>query len=123
MSAFIKAAVIGHPAAHSKSPLIHNYWIEKYGLSGSYEAIDLAPADLKDGIKRLVDARFKGFNLTVPHKEAVIALCDNIDAQAQAIGAVNTIIVENGKLRGLNTDAFGFLANIEQEAKDFSVRN
>jgi shikimate dehydrogenase len=119
MSEFIKAGVIGHPIGHSKSPLIHNYWIKKYGLSGSYEAIDIAPEDLADGLKRLVDKGYSGFNFTIPHKELVVALCDEVDAHAQAIGAVNTVAVRDGKLLGMNTDGFGFIQNINAHGPAF----
>lgn len=119
MNKFVKAAVIGHPVSHSKSPLIHNYWIEKYGLNGAYEAIDIAPENLEQGIRRLVYEDFAGFNVTVPHKEAILTLCDEVDHNARAIGAVNTIVIKNGRLRGLNTDGFGFLHNIWEVEPDF----
>jgi shikimate dehydrogenase len=117
---FIKAAVIGHPVKHSKSPLIHHYWIKKYGLQGSYEAIDLAPENLERGLKDLIKEGYTGFNFTVPHKEAVMKLCDSVDLNAQSIGAVNTVAVEGKKLRGMNTDAYGFLTNITESTGGFS---
>ncbi len=120
MSTFIKAAVIGYPIKHSKSPLIHNYWIEKYGLSGSYEAIELHPENLKSGIEDLIAKGFTGFNFTVPHKEAAAALCDSVDLNAQNIGAVNTLVVRDGQKRGMNTDAYGFLTNITQNTGGFA---
>ncbi len=119
MSDLVKAAVIGHPIDHSKSPLIHNYWINAYGLKGSYEAIDIAPEDLKNGVQRLVDEGYVGFNITVPHKEAIRALCADVDHNAQAIGAVNTVAIHGGLMRGMNTDGFGFLHNIWESAPDF----
>lgn len=120
MSDFIKAGVIGHPINHSKSPLIHNYWIKKHGLNGSYEAIDIAPEDLKSGVQRLVDEGYAGFNVTIPHKEAILELCDEIDANAEICGAVNTVAIKDGKLIGHNTDSFGFLANIKEAKPDFN---
>ncbi len=119
MSEFIKAGVIGHPITHSKSPLIHNYWIKAYGLQGSYEAIDIPPDDLEGGVKRLIDEGYTGFNVTVPHKETALSLCDKVEHNAQAISAVNTVVIEDGKLHGLNTDGFGFLNNIWDTAPDF----
>ncbi|MFK7838971.1 MAG: shikimate dehydrogenase [Bdellovibrionales bacterium] len=120
MSKPIKAAVIGHPISHSKSPLIHNYWIEQGGLNGSYEAIDIAPENLKEGVQKLIDEGYAGFNVTIPHKEAIMDLCDDIDHNAAACGAVNTVVIEeSGKLRGLNTDSFGFLTNIKSTSPDF----
>ncbi len=115
----IKAAVIGHPIGHSKSPLIHNYWIEKYGLSGSYEAVDIACENLKAGVENLRDKGFAGFNATIPHKEALLDLCDTLDDTARACGAVNTVVFKDGKIRGYNTDAFGFITNIRAAAPDF----
>lgn len=114
-----KAAVVGHPIAHSKSPVIHNYWIKAYGMEGSYEAVDIAPDNLKDGIQRLIDGGYAGFNVTVPHKEEVLKLCDEVAHNAEAIGAVNTVVIEDGKLRGMNTDSFGFLHNIWDTEPDF----
>lgn len=84
MSEMIKAGVIGHPVSHSKSPLIHNYWIKTYGLNGSYEAIDAAPENLKSEIRRLTDEGYQGFNVTVPHKEAILELCDKVDRSGSA---------------------------------------
>lgn len=116
MSAFIKAGVIGYPIKHSKSPLIHNHWIEKHGLSGEYIAIDIAPENLKDGIQKLIDEGFAGFNVTIPHKQEIFKLCSDVDATARAIGAVNTVVVRDGELHGTNTDAFGFIENVRQSA-------
>jgi len=115
----IKAAVIGHPIKHSKSPLIHNYWIEQAELNGSYEAIDIAPENLKAGVQNLIDDGYTGFNVTIPHKETIMALCDEIDANAEMCGAVNTVVIKDGKLIGHNTDSFGFLTNIKQAYPGF----
>ena len=123
MSEFVKAAVIGHSISHSKSPLIHNYWINAYSLQGSYEVIDIEPDKLEEGLQRIIDEGYSGFNVTIPHKEAVLSLCNKVDHNAQAIGAVNTVVIEGGKLRGLNTDGFGFLHNIWDAAPDFEFEN
>jgi shikimate dehydrogenase len=114
MSDFIKTGVIGHPIAHSKSPLIHNYWIAEHGLNGGYEAIDIPPEDLPEALPRLLrDEGYKGFNLTLPHKEIALGICDEIDDLARAVGAVNTVwIDESGKICGTNTDVFGFIENL-----------
>lgn len=120
MSKFIKAAVIGHPIKHSKSPIIHGHWIEKYGLNGSYEKIDIAPENLKQGVQNLVDKGYAGFNVTVPHKQAIMALCDALDETAQTIGAVNTVKIVDNKLYGYNTDAYGFIENIKQAVPEFN---
>ncbi len=114
---FIKTAVIGHPISHSKSPLIHNYWLDLYGLSGSYKAIDIASDNLKQGVADLVNQGYSGFNVTVPHKADIMALCDEIDDLAEAIGAVNTVSIKEGRLYGTNTDAYGFAQNIKETVK------
>ena len=119
----MKACVIGHPIAHSKSPLIHNHWLRQYGIEGSYKAIDIVPENLAEDIQSLIDGGYDGFNVTVPHKQAVMALCDMLDETAQKIGAVNTVVIKEGKLHGKNTDAFGFIANIKTAQPDFIFKN
>lgn len=116
----IKAAVIGFPVGHSLSPAIHNHWIAQYGLQGKYEARAAAPEHLRDAVRRLAEEGYDGFNVTIPHKQAVMALCDGLDDTARAIGAVNTVKMEDdGCLRGYNTDAYGFIENIRQSAPGF----
>ena len=115
----IKAGVIGHPIGHSKSPLIHNYWIKQHGLDGSYEAIDIPPENLESEIARLTAEGYAGFNATIPHKESLFELCDETDALAQTCRAVNTIVLKDGKIQGYNTDPFGYLANLESHFPDF----
>jgi shikimate dehydrogenase len=115
-----KAFVIGHPIAHSRSPLIHGAWLKEHGLDGSYEAIDVAPADLPAFFQRLRSGEFAGGNVTIPHKEAVFALCDSVDDLARMIGAVNTLVVRDGKVHGTNTDYLGFLGNLDANAPTWS---
>lgn len=116
----IRAGVIGHPISHSKSPLIHRHWMEKYKIDGDYKAIDIAPDALALGVRDLVRDGYAGFNVTVPHKVAIMELCDEVDATARAIGAVNTVVVEDGKLYGRNTDAFGFIENLKVMQPDYT---
>lgn len=113
---FIKTGLIGHPVSHSKSPLIHNYWIQKYGLSGTYTAIDLSCENLEAGIAGLIEEGFGGFNVTVPHKVDVISLCHTLDPLAKIVGAVNTVAIQSRKLHGTNTDVYGFVENIRKNA-------
>lgn len=115
---FIKCGVIGHPISHSKSPLIHNHWIAKHGLEGEYKAIDIPPERLKEDVSKLIAEGYAGFNVTTPHKQDIFDLCDDVDATARAIGAVNTVVIRNGKLHGTNTDAYGFMANVKQSVGD-----
>lgn len=120
---FIKAAVIGHPIGHSKSPLIHNSWIKDYGLTGSYEAIDFSCENLKIGIDKLIQDGFSGFNVTVPHKINILHLCNSVDDLANIVGAVNTVVIRDGLLHGTNTDVYGFVQNIKEDAPHFSFTN
>jgi shikimate dehydrogenase len=117
-----RAFVIGHPIAHSRSPKIHRHWLEASGISGSYEAIDVAPDDLAEFIRGLRERGFRGGNVTIPHKEAVFSLVRRRDEAAEEIGAVNTLWFEDGVLWGGNTDAHGFAANLDEYAPDW-IRN
>jgi len=121
---FVKCGLIGNPVHHSKSPLIHNYWIEKYGLEGEYRAVAIAPENLRIGIDALIDEGYAGFNVTAPHKQEIFKLCGHVDDVANAIGAVNTVVIKDGVLHGTNTDAFGFIENVRQHAfgVDFAHR-
>jgi len=110
------AFVCGHPVAHSRSPLIHGYWLKELGLAGSYERIDVAPADFPAFLTGLPGSPFAGGNVTIPHKEAAFALVARRDAAAEAIRAVNTLWIEDGRVIGGNTDAYGFAANLDQGA-------
>lgn len=116
MNPFPRAFVIGHPISHSRSPLIHGFWLERLGLAGSYEKIDVAPEALPGFVRGMAEAGFAGGNVTVPHKTAVMALVDDVDAAGRAVGAINTLWIEDGRLRGGNTDVLGFLANLDDEA-------
>ena len=109
----IKAFVIGHPIAHSRSPRIHGGWLAQHRIDGTYEAIDVAPAELPAFFERLRSGEFAGGNVTIPHKEAVFALCDAVDPLAKTIGAVNTLVVRDCKVLGTNTDYLGFLGNLD----------
>ncbi len=101
--------IFGHPVAHSLSPLMHNFASKKLGLPYTYVAFDVEPAMLKKAVDGIRALGIAGVNVTVPHKEAVVRHLDAVDAEARAIGAVNTIINNGGKLTGTNTDGIGFL--------------
>ena len=116
----VKAFVIGHPINHSRSPLIHGTWLAEHGIDGSYEAIDVAPAALPAFFGRLRQGEFAGGNVTIPHKESVFALCDAVDPLARKIGAVNTLVVRDGKVLGSNSDYLGFLGNLDAAAPGWS---
>ena len=104
------AEVIGDPIRQSKSPAIHGYWLERLGLDGDYRATHVTTGGLADLIAaRRQDPDWRGCNVTMPHKQAVIALLDRLDPLAARVGAVNTIVPEGGELVGYNTDVPGFL--------------
>ena len=103
------AGVIGWPVAHSKSPAIHRFWLDKLGIDGDYGRFPVGPDRLGEAIRALPALGLRGVNVTVPHKQAVMTHLDRIDEQARRIGAVNTVVVEDGALVGYNSDAPGFL--------------
>jgi shikimate dehydrogenase len=105
------AEVIGDPIAQSKSPAIHNFWLGKLGIEADYRACHVKPDDLADYLAaRRADPLWRGCNVTMPHKQAVMPLLGRIDPPADVIGAVNTILpLDDGALAGTNTDAAGFL--------------
>lgn len=111
-----KAFVCGHPIAHSRSPRIHRYWLDKYGIAGSYEAIDVAPADFPAFAATLRERGFVGGNVTLPNKEAAAAAAAIRDDAVRAIGAANTLWFDGETLCAGNTDAYGFAANLDDKA-------
>jgi shikimate dehydrogenase len=107
------AGVMGWPVAHSKSPKLHGFWMQECNLDGAYVRLPVEPHGLPNALKGLAGLGFRGVNVTVPHKEAVIRHLDEVDPLAKRIGAVNTIVVNpNGHLTGYNTDAEGFWTNL-----------
>lgn len=116
-----KACVIGWPIGHSRSPLIHGYWLKRYGIDGGYTREDVHPDALEGFLKGIPGNGFKGCNVTVPHKEAALALADMADDTARAIGAANTLWHENGALHAGNTDAYGFITHLEASAPDWDA--
>lgn len=119
MAETMKAFVIGHPIAHSRSPLIHGYWLERHGISGTYERIDIAPDDLERFVRNLPESGFIGGNVTIPHKEETCRLVDRLDEAARAVGAVNTLWLDGGAICGGNTDATGFAADLDVHASSW----
>jgi shikimate dehydrogenase len=117
----IKASVIGWPIAHSRSPLIHGFWLQQLGIDGRYEKHAVAPHDLKAFLDTLRNGEHVGTNVTLPHKEQAVLLVDEPDDRVRRTGALNTIWRENGKLCASSTDGQGFMANLETTLPDFSV--
>ena len=106
------ATVIGWPISHSRSPLIHGYWLKRYGIAGAYERRPVRPEELPAFVETLRQGAIAGSNVTVPHKEAVLSLVDEADSIARSIGAANTLWSEGGRVLATNTDAHGFLSNL-----------
>ncbi len=121
MSPSPRAFVIGHPIAHSRSPLIHGFWLGRHGLAGTYEKIDVAPEALPGFLASLQADGYEGGNVTVPHKTAALPLVGEVDADARAIGAANTLWFDQGRLVAGNTDAQGFLGSLDAEALGWSI--
>ena len=111
------AGVIGSPIAHSLSPRLHGHWLKTYGIAGYYIPMDVAGDDLETVLRALPKAGFVGCNVTIPHKEAVLALADVVTDRAALIGAANTLIFrKDGRIHADNTDGYGFIANLRQNA-------
>jgi shikimate dehydrogenase len=106
------ACLIGWPAAHSRSPLIHHYWLRKLDITGGYSIEAVPPEEFATFIRRLPARGFVGANITIPHKERALAL-SLPDARARAVGAANTLWIEAGELRSTNTDVEGFINNLD----------
>ena len=113
---------MGHPVAHSRSPMIHNYWLKELGIEGVYELKDLQPDAFVPFISHLSANGYVGGNVTIPHKEAAFRIVAARDAASEAVGAVNTLWLENGKLMGGNSDTHGFIANLDERAPGWSVK-
>ena len=114
----IRLGVFGDPVAHSRSPQMQNAALEKSGLGMSYAKFEIGADELPAALALLPELNFVGVNLTVPHKVAAVKLIDEVDETARQVGAINTIKIENDKLRGFNTDGKGFSRAIREE---FSV--
>jgi shikimate dehydrogenase len=111
------AGVLGSPVAHSRSPALHGYWLRRYGIRGHYIPIDVAQSDLKHVLATLPMMGFVGLNVTIPHKETILALADVVSDRAALIGAANTLIFrKDGRIHADNTDGAGFIANLRQNA-------
>lgn len=112
---FRLAGVMGWPIAHSRSPKIHGFWIQKHGLAGAYVLLPVQPERLAAALKGLPALGFAGCNVTIPHKETAMRLLDRVDPMARRIGAINTIVVaEDGSLDGFNNDGFGYIESLRE---------
>jgi shikimate dehydrogenase len=108
-----RACLIGWPAAHSRSPIIHKHWLKSFGIDGDYRIEAVKPEDFAAFVASLGERGYIGANVTLPHKEQALKLAD-ADARARAVGAANTLWLDGGKLRATNTDVEGFVGNLDE---------
>jgi len=114
------AGVMGWPVMHSRSPLMHNYWMEQQGVAGTYVFFEIRPGTLEPALRGLHPLRFSGCNLTIPHKLDAMTIVDEVDDVARKIGAISCVVVrEDGSLFGTNNDWRGFLGNLKQQYPDW----
>ena len=116
-----KAAVIGFPVKHSWSPIIHNYWIKEHGILGEYKKIEVHPSDLKSLVISKKEQGFSGLNITIPHKEKVTEICDELSESARVLQAVNLITFKNNIIYGDNTDGDGFVESFKEDFPDINL--
>jgi shikimate dehydrogenase len=114
-----RACVIGWPVEHSRSPLIHEYWLHAYGIEGAYEKQSVPPEAAEDFIRNLGAHGYVGANVTVPHKEVAFRAASRVDDVARATKAVNTLWIDGGELCAANTDVHGFIHNLDHQAPDW----
>jgi shikimate dehydrogenase len=112
------AGITGWPVSHSRSPRLHGFWLERYGVDGAYVPLPIEPAHFAAAVRGLMFSGFAGVNVTIPHKVAAFAVCDEVDESAGRAGAVNTLVFQNGRIVGSNTDGWGFLANLRAHDVD-----
>ena len=117
-----RACVIGWPVEHSRSPLLHGYWLKKHGIDGAYTKEAVAPDAVADFLRSLDVNGFVGCNVTVPHKAAAFAAADEKDASAKAVLAANTLWLSDGKLMAANTDTYGYMTNLNEQAPGWDRR-
>jgi len=114
---FLMAGVMGWPVMHSKSPMLHNYWFQQYGLNGTYVPLAIEPASLGAALRALHPLGFAGCNLTIPHKQEALKIVDEVDPVGRSMGAISCVVVRpDGSLRGSNNDGYGFIENILEHA-------
>lgn len=117
---FRRACVIGHPVAHSRSPLIHKHWLNELKIEGDYVRHDVAPDQIDAFLRNFSASGFAGANVTVPHKEAAFRALKHADPVATYLKAANTLWLEDGALNGMNTDVHGFLAHLDESVPDWN---
>lgn len=117
------ACVIGWPVEHSRSPLLHGYWLKKYGIDGAYTKRAVAPEAVAGFLQSLRANGYVGCNVTVPHKAAAFSAADEREDSAKAVSAANTLWLSDGKLVAANTDTYGYMTNLSQQAPGWDRRD
>jgi shikimate dehydrogenase len=112
------AGIAGWPVTYSRSPRLHGFWLQRYGVDGTYIPLPIRPGEFATAIRGLVAAGFAGVNVTIPHKRAAFDVCDVVDESARRAGAVNTLVFRDGKVAGSNTDGYGFVTNLRAHGVD-----
>jgi shikimate dehydrogenase len=112
------AGIAGWPVTHSRSPRVHGFWLRRYEIDGAYVPLPVRPGHFDTAMRGLAAAGFAGANITIPYKLEAFALCDEMDDAARRIGAVNTLVFKDGRIKGSNTDGFGFIANLRDHQVD-----
>jgi shikimate dehydrogenase len=114
------AGIMGWPVAHSRSPVLHGFWLDETGVNGAYLPLPVRPQHFEQALRALPILGFRGCNLTIPHKQAALTVVDRVEPLARRIGAINTIVIgSDGSLEGRNTDAFGFCENLREAVPDW----
>jgi shikimate dehydrogenase len=117
------AGIMGWPVAHSRSPALHGFWLNEHRIDGAYVPLAVEPDRLEQALRALPTLGFRGCNLTIPHKQAALAVMDRVDPFARRIGAMNTVVVAaDGSLEGSNTDVFGFRENLREQAPGWDAK-
>ena len=110
------AGILGWPVSHSRSPRLHGFWLARHGVDGAYVPLPVRPEGFAAAVRGLVELGFAGANVTIPHKEAAFALCDEVSEVARRAGSVNTLVFRGGRIHGTSTDGFGFLESVREQA-------
>lgn len=118
------AGVVGWPIAHSKSPALHGYWLNKYNIKGQFVPLGIKPQDFETALRALPKLGFRGVNVTIPYKETALAMAATVSDRAALIGAANTLVFrEDGSFRADNTDGVGFINNLKENTKNWQVHD
>jgi shikimate dehydrogenase len=112
------AGIAGWPVTYSRSPRLHGFWLQRHGIDGAYLPLRIRPGDFATAMRGLLVAGFAGANVTIPHKLAAFEICDSVDDPARRAGAVNTLVFDDGRIAGSNTDGYGFIANLRSHGVD-----